>query len=129
MQFQLVKNRHQDKPMKPGHVYLDVGRKTVSYEGWEVYLQPRVFRTTVILAANQDRYCSSWDIFYSVWGEPEDGGPLDATRAVFIAIMYLRRKLAPLGIGIHTRHGYGYALTTSQKFSRQNSESDLLTAA
>lgn len=73
----------------------------------DLLLSPREYAVLELLCANRDRWVSAEEVFRNVWNASSNGD----VHAVHNHISTLRAKLAPHGVTIESKRGYGYRIT------------------
>ena len=104
--------REQDHPV-PGALYLDCrpGKQELRRDSLAVFLPFRQYKLVQCLMADNGVDVDQWKIFYHVWGEGSDGGPLAAQECVHQLCANVRKKIAFMGLTVKSvRKGYGYRI-------------------
>lgn len=87
---------------------VDAERRRVERGGAAVTLPPSEFAVFHMLSAKSPRFVSRHALVHALYGARADGGPDDPPIRVFVC--RLRRLLLPLGLGVETARGTGFAL-------------------
>jgi DNA-binding response OmpR family regulator len=98
------KSRHRIHPEQ-------LPRCSLEWADQKISLSPD--QAAVIGVLSKGALVSTNDLIDVVYGDREDGGPLHATRVIYVKICHLRKKLADTPFRIITNGCAGYRLITT----------------
>lgn len=115
-QLRRVSPRALPMPLGSETVEYDDIRRTVAANGRRITLTSREFEVFRCLVDNADTLLSREEILERVWGKSHD--QLGASGIVGVYVLYLRRKLAKLGLAhaLRTVKGKGYAFLAPSSY-------------
>ena len=91
--------------LRPG-VTANTLRRSVTRDGVEVSLPPQLFAIFMLISRAKFGVTPE-RLFNSIYADSIDGGPLTGRRSVQVQRVNLNRRIAPLGLRIHSA-GSGY---------------------
>ena len=110
---------------RDGDLFVDLVRREVRRWGVIVHFKqaPQMFKALVILAANAGCEVTVWEIFYFIYHEENEGGPVCDKEAVVQKMHRLREKLLPLRVTVGSRRkGYGYTMYEVEENGEANEQ-------
>jgi len=75
-------------------------------------LSPRERQLFLAIAKGQGDAVARERVFFALWGNDIDGGPIDPRNVVYVTMARANAKLARLGYAIKTLRGFGYRVAT-----------------
>ncbi|WOJ88138.1 hypothetical protein RZS28_09745 [Methylocapsa polymorpha] len=96
---------------RPDKILVDVARNVVMRDETVVRPRRRDLRIFIFIAARPiGAICSLESIIDHLWGDDENGGPDNPAKAVSLAVSFIRKWGAAIGVSIETWWGRGYLM-------------------
>lgn len=97
----------RDVPVEPDCIRLNIPKQCITFNGATIRL-PKAQFSILTAVACAGRYLGVKEIAQIVWGDDEGGGPDAWDITIRTQISVIRRAVASIGIGISSRHSWGY---------------------
>jgi hypothetical protein len=96
---------------RPDKIFVDIARNVVVRDKIVIRPRRRDLRIFILIAARPiGAICSLESIIDCLWGDDENGGPENPAKAVSLAVSFIRKWGAAIGVSIETWWGRGYLM-------------------
>jgi len=96
---------------RPDKIFVDIARNVIMRDQTIIRPRRRDLRIFILIAARPiGAICSLESIIDHLWGDDENGGPENPAKAVSLAVSFIRKWGATIGVSIETWWGRGYLM-------------------